>query len=264
MDCNRIFEWIQARLDGQITTEENAQLQAHLESCASCRQLWEFYRQLDGTVASLAQEPPERMAQGIMYQISPDYVAKKTGRRPHKFHFAGTAIAAVAAAVLLLVGVGKLQTPRKESTAAEPQAYTGAEMTGTVTGEEDAFAPLDGTDSMLYDNLGKRNTLGQVDEPLLAEMELPTLVLYNVQPTEAEDWEPVWVETDVTDLLDFLAAYHLPTEQLPEHDASGTPGYTIYCYQLDLSVLSALAADNAITMESNDAEQGLLYLILPQ
>lgn len=263
MDCNKSFEFIQARLDGEISPEADAQLQTHLDGCAQCRRLWEFYRQLDSTVASLCQEPPERMAQGILYKISPDYAAKKAKKRPRKWRFAGTAVAAVAAAVLLVVasgGFASLQT--KKTAEAEPQVYNSA-LTPGAAGEEDAFARKDDTASMFYNEPEDRG-MPELSSAPSAEAELPSLVLYDVQPAEVTGQQPLWMESGVTDLTDWFATHGLPMEQLPEDGLASRVECTVYCYELDVSRLSELAGENGVALETGTAEQGLLYLILPQ
>lgn len=113
MEHSKAIEWIWQKIDGELSEADENALQAHLDSCEDCRKLAEFYQQLDTSVASLEEEPPERMAQGIMYQIAPDYVAKKTGKRVRNYRFFGTALGAIAAAFVLLIGTGKLSPAPK-------------------------------------------------------------------------------------------------------------------------------------------------------
>lgn len=110
MDCERALRLMQKEASGQAAPDELEWLHAHLDGCEECEKLYEIYRDLDGAVASLAEEPPERLAEGVMYRIAPEYVEKRRGKRRRVFPFAGTA-AAAAAAVLLLIGHGRLPSP---------------------------------------------------------------------------------------------------------------------------------------------------------
>lgn len=262
MDCNKSFNWIQAKLDGQLTAEEDAQLQAHLDNCQECRQLLSFYQCLDGSVASLGQEPPERMAQGIMYQISPEYVTKKTIKR--KFHFAGTAIAAVAAVLLLLIGSGKLELPEKSA----DQAKSTEEDYGLYTDGVEAMAEYStaaapsGEPAEDVDGLELKGFPGepQLTEDGALNSEIPYLVRYE-QPEELKGIEPVWQETDITDLSSWLADNGI----FAEAPADGAGIYTVFCYQVDGSLFNTLVTDDQTDIQSPaDGEQGIIYVIVPQ
>lgn len=112
MDCDRALLLMQKET---LTEEEQMALQAHLDSCEECRQIYELTRLTDEAVASLEVEPPERLVEGTMWKIAPEVMEKRTGKKPvRRFRFAGTAIAAVAAAALLVIGMNTLKSPTEE------------------------------------------------------------------------------------------------------------------------------------------------------
>ena len=43
MDCNQALEYISAALDGELTAEEVAELDAHLADCPECQALAEEF-----------------------------------------------------------------------------------------------------------------------------------------------------------------------------------------------------------------------------
>ena len=41
MNCEQIYELLSARLDGALSAEDEARVQAHLDACPDCRRLYE-------------------------------------------------------------------------------------------------------------------------------------------------------------------------------------------------------------------------------
>lgn len=124
MDCNEALALLSGRLDGENTPEEEERLTAHLETCPACRAAWEDYRSIDALTASMAVEPPEALARGVMEAV----------RRPPKkrrFLFGGGTLAAAAVIALLAavyapsretVPAGRSAVPEEKEAAAGQQA----------------------------------------------------------------------------------------------------------------------------------------------
>ena len=66
MNCEDALCLISGHIDGQNTAEEEALLQAHLENCASCREILQAYQAVDQGVAALEEEPPQGLAEAVM------------------------------------------------------------------------------------------------------------------------------------------------------------------------------------------------------
>ena len=99
MNCDEMLELISGHVDGENTEAQERQLQKHLESCAECRALLQAYEQIDTGLLELTEEPPERLAQGVMYRIG----LEKKGQK--RFAFGRwTALGAAAVLALMLAG----------------------------------------------------------------------------------------------------------------------------------------------------------------
>jgi anti-sigma factor RsiW len=69
MQCSETSEWMSLCLDGLLSQEQAAHLQAHVGQCEACREEWEAMRSL----SSLLQAEP-------MATPSPDFVVRVTRR----------------------------------------------------------------------------------------------------------------------------------------------------------------------------------------
>lgn len=120
MNCEEALELISGHIDESNTQEEEAQLQAHLASCAACRAILSAYEELDTGLATLKAEPPAELAAGVMDAIRQEASASRKIRR---FPARGIAATAVAAALLLVIGTTYLPTlNRGNEEAAVPDA----------------------------------------------------------------------------------------------------------------------------------------------
>jgi phosphoribosyl-ATP pyrophosphohydrolase len=143
MNCVDYLELINLHIDGEITPEQEAQLQAHLADCAECRAMLADLQAIQSGVADLAAEPPERFAQGVMYRIAKE--TDGTGFKQKKFAFGrATALAAVAAVLVFLVGTGSIELPHRNAASSDQSAEivmdsTTAAATSETTGERAAI-----------------------------------------------------------------------------------------------------------------------------
>ena len=112
MTCEEALALLSARLDGQLGAEEAAALEAHLASCPRCRALAAELEGLDKNLTTLAEPAPEGLKQGVLYRI--DQASGKTKRRGPWFR-PGTALGAVAALLVLLVGTGLIKLPSQRA-----------------------------------------------------------------------------------------------------------------------------------------------------
>lgn len=106
MNCENVLELMLRELDGALTVEEAAALQAHLAACADCR---ETYRRLHAQEQALLDselEPPAALHSRVMQQISREAKTKK-----RRAWIPAAAIAAAAALVLLAGRLGLVALP---------------------------------------------------------------------------------------------------------------------------------------------------------
>lgn len=96
-DCEYYRELISRMLDEELTAEESAALESHLESCAQCRVMYEAFSAVS-RLAGETEEPPEALHESIMADIRrADIKAKNRRLRP--------VFAAAACLAVVLLGV---------------------------------------------------------------------------------------------------------------------------------------------------------------
>ena len=146
MNCDQALELLSGHIDQCNTPEEEAQLQAHLASCASCRAVLAAYEELDCGLSALRMEPPASLLQGVMDAVRREEAAKKKIRR---FPARGVAATAVAAALLLVVGMTALPALRDNgnSTDAAPHAVSYTAESSTEDPSSLTKAVPDGADA---------------------------------------------------------------------------------------------------------------------
>ncbi len=106
----KIQELISGHLDGCNTPEQEAILREHLATCPVCNQTMQEYQRMQRDMESLRQEAPASLSAGVMDAITKDATPKPRLIKKLPFRY-GTAIAAVAAALVLVIGSGKFGLP---------------------------------------------------------------------------------------------------------------------------------------------------------
>ena len=108
---------ISAQLDGELTSEEAAQLEAHLAQCPQCRRAKREMETVHRLLLGAAAVPPADMEQRILAGLdAPRAVTPRLGRRVAPW------IAAAAVVALVVLGVVKPQFPSQGNRTDEVQA----------------------------------------------------------------------------------------------------------------------------------------------
>lgn len=111
MSCERYLDLIGARLDGELTAQEEAVLTAHLQSCPACRAIAEDMKGVHSALAAVGEvDAPAELSQRVMSKI-------KAEKRHNRRRFVRR-VSALAACLLLCVGIWRLTQP--QSPAADP------------------------------------------------------------------------------------------------------------------------------------------------
>lgn len=154
--CDAYIEKISLYVDGELTAEETAEVEAHLKECGECRSRCEAYSILSDETCALCCEVPDALHGRIMDAVK----AERENRRPHRaesWRFRPFTLAAgLVAAVLLVVsgvfgdvsdlyldGGTKSSSAMDMAPADAPQAMT-AESAETPAAAEENFAPAGG------------------------------------------------------------------------------------------------------------------------
>lgn len=114
-NCDQYLPDLCAWMDGEL--EDSQALEAHLAQCASCRALVAQYRQLDVAIARV--DPPAELHAHIMQGVT----ASHSPKAKRRFAFgSATAVAAIAAALVLSIGMGWISIPRWQNSASTNEA----------------------------------------------------------------------------------------------------------------------------------------------
>lgn len=127
MICEEAMGLMSASLDGALTPAEEEALAAHLAVCPACAELMKTLRGLDEQVSALREPAPEGLKQGVLYRIDQATGKAKTPRRG--WFGPGAALGAVAAVLVLLVGLKVFPLQGAKSAAPAEERYGDAVAT---------------------------------------------------------------------------------------------------------------------------------------
>lgn len=102
-DCTQYDEQLSAYLDGELTPEETEALEAHLNTCADCRDYLTLLQTMRASLLEEAPEPPASLRNGILYKIG-----LEEKRKPRFFRSYGRWTVIAAVLCLALLGTAKL------------------------------------------------------------------------------------------------------------------------------------------------------------
>ena len=149
MICEEAMALMSAKLDGELTPEQEARLTEHLAACPACDNLMKTLSGLDSQLAELREPAPEGLKTGVLYRIDQATGKAKSVRR--RWFGPGTAIGAVAAVLVLLVGLGVVPLgERMKDQAAEPVMTCEAAEDKNLVSKSEAFNRYDGSEIMQY------------------------------------------------------------------------------------------------------------------
>ena len=182
MNCEEYEILLSARLDGALTPEETARLEAHLAQCPQCRQLAQELETLQAQTAALTQEVPRALQENLEGRDWSRVPQTGTAPSKKKKRLLPWAACAAAAVVLMVFGFTHLALPggssglsegfaalfslpgdREESTATAEDSTQSADPEGEASDQTDgATPPGDGaaegdTDAPPSDSAGEGN-----------------------------------------------------------------------------------------------------------
>lgn len=128
MTCAEALDLIGAKIDKELTPEQDAQLQAHLNECAECRAVYEAMAGIERGLAELEEPAPEGLKQGVMYRIGQETGKNKKPKK--RWIGPGTGFGLVAAVLVLLIGLNVIPLGTKRTAADMAVGHYGAEAQG--------------------------------------------------------------------------------------------------------------------------------------
>jgi len=149
--CGNYSELISAFVDSELSAEETAELQKHLEACPDCRAHLDAIQKIHAAGTDLLLDVPEGFSTRVMNTIK---LNKKAEKRFALSRFKFTAIAA--AIVLLVLAAGKLESfaPRLAETQAD--SASNSDIAVQETQQPPDLVPA--TLSPLTDNVKNENS----------------------------------------------------------------------------------------------------------
>ena len=283
MDCEKALWLMEQEANEEASPEELRALHAHVNSCEACRKLYEIYQNLDAAVADLAEEPPEHLAEGILYRIGAG------GKKRKRFiPFAGT-IAAAAAAVLLLVVGGKILPAREQSKDAASVERSGEQKLGFYeTPSNEAASGKTAEGDPVYDYYGFGADAPQAGESdcsgaapsecaVPSEYELPsesalelTPVAYlqtDRTPEILANTTPVQTDTQVEDPGVWLYRNSYTVTMEASNSDLGQEAHTVAVYLIDMETFSIVQdtyGDACVMVQGDAAGAGMLTLVVAE
>ena len=68
-DCEYYREKISCLIDGELSPEESAELEAHIAGCPECRALYNAFTAVSAALSDGMEEPPEHIAPAVMQEV---------------------------------------------------------------------------------------------------------------------------------------------------------------------------------------------------
>lgn len=165
-ECEAALELISAQLDGELTAEEAARLEAHLAQCPQCRALLADLTALHEAMPRQEVPPPAGLKDGVMARIAAETPIPFAPPARKKVRWkAWASLAAVLA--IVLVGSGPLREWNAAGSPASDLARTQlqAPAMSDVAGNDSAQAPEDESSQTGSASDVSPNTATVQDEP---------------------------------------------------------------------------------------------------
>ena len=199
MMCEKYPEMISAYIDGELSEEEKAELEAHLNICEDCRSAFEIYREISEGIALDLEEPPEDFADNVMSRI-----AAEEGKKRRRVIRSFVGVAACAAIILLAMplAIGTMKAGSAETNAfTEENSMADCAMPETYYAYDEAGAEEESCDT---DDV----TAAPADMPLKSAAQSYSLIVtvYGSVPEELREYD--FEETENGEMQ-----FVLPTEE---------------------------------------------------
>ena len=78
-DCEYYREKISCLIDGELSPEESAELEAHIAGCSECRALYNAFTAVSAALSDGMEEPPEHITPAVMQEVRTIAQKKKRG-----------------------------------------------------------------------------------------------------------------------------------------------------------------------------------------
>ena len=260
MDCDRCLEQLSARLDGELSAGETAELEAHLAQCPSCRALAQQLEQLRDGFSHLEEaEAPAGLARRVMDRIRKENSAGRViplFRRPQFKALAG--LAACAVLCVGLYGAGRLG----HADISQGKLSTDSSLGLYSLSPENASGEL-GADPAPYDAQAAPRANAALVDPEAAGAQTDAFDGEGLQPQSIPSQED-FSQVLTLDSMPEGAAELLSSDTVVSHStADGSDTYSPLTPE-QLDAIESLAQDQGITGDrtSSEEQEGPCALII--
>lgn len=233
-DCEYYREKISCLIDGELSPEETAGLEAHIAGCPECRALYEAFTAVSAALSEGMEEPPEHIAPSVMQEVRAIAGRKKRGM------WIKCLSAAACLALVVLVGA--------KAGLFGGTSYSGADSAGETT--DMLFGAVDESDS--YADAGKDiadEERGEADNINGKTAELLDIDAKAAYFTSANG-DTYYVED--SDGLEKLKALMTPLTDV-KRTPQGEPDYSLsFDCGDELVVMELYIGDDAVFADSGD------------
>lgn len=128
-NCNENFELLSSLIDGELDSQQEAELCAHIETCENCKRVYTALKSISDATGDELVQPPEMLAKGIMFKIN----AREQQGGKRRFAF-GRFTAMAACLAVIILGASRLGL--FDSMSAKAPAAKSADMSMEYTSDE--------------------------------------------------------------------------------------------------------------------------------
>ncbi len=123
-DCTRYHEMISCLVDGELSQEDEAELDSHIAVCEGCRALLDIYKL---AFTDDAVEPPAELVSGSMLRVRAAAAKKKSSFRKKVMRY----VAVAASFAIILFSVSPLTDLANTSTVTETETVANSGCAGS-------------------------------------------------------------------------------------------------------------------------------------
>lgn len=226
-DCEYYREKISCLMDGELSPEETAGLEAHIEGCPECRALYEAFTAVSAALSEGMEESPEHIAPSVMQEIRAIAEKKKRGV------WIKCLSAAACLALVVLVGVSSGLFGGTSSSGADSAGETTDMLFGAVA---ESYSYAD-------DEAGKDVAFGE-------EAAAPQYTDAKIAYFTSANGDTYYVED--SDGLEKLKALMTPLTDV-KRTPQGEPDYSLsFDCGDELIVMELYIGDDAVFADSGD------------
>lgn len=173
-ECEKYLEYISCSIDGELSAEEQALLDAHLLTCPDCAQVQEAFTAISDNMRGGMAEPPKALARNVMFRVSARGKPRRRNRIGGMVALAACMALVIFAGVRFLPAVNGSDSGASNDEAGEQLEGYSEPRSGAVASDSDlaSYSPNDFTAVTAEEDLADGLDAGEADLAEYSEAEL--------------------------------------------------------------------------------------------